>query len=150
MTLAFGAGGDEKAVRDANAAWSDAAAAKDLEKTLSYYADDAVVLPAHQPAAATKAAIRNLWTNMMAIPGLEISWKASNVEIAKSGEMAYLHGTYQFSANDASGKPVPDHGKYLVVWKKQASGNWKVAADIWNSDLRVPAQSPAPGAAEKK
>jgi hypothetical protein len=33
----------EKAVRDADAEWSKFAAAKDLEKTVAFYADDAVV-----------------------------------------------------------------------------------------------------------
>jgi len=140
----------EQAVRDTDAQWSAAAGTKDLEKTISYYADDAIVLPAHRPAATTKEAIRNLWKEMLASPGLAISWKASNVEIAKSGEMAYLHGTYEFTANDVSGKPVNDHGKYLIVWKKQRGRTWKVAADIWNSDLPVPTSSPAPGAAERK
>jgi ketosteroid isomerase-like protein len=34
---------------------------------------------------------------------------------------------------------VTDHGKYVAVWKKQADGNWKVAVDIWNTDLPLPA-----------
>jgi len=42
--------------------------------------------------------------------------------------------------NDASGKPVNDHGKYVEVWEKQADGKWKCGTDIWNSDLPVPAR----------
>ena len=42
---------DEKAVRDADAEWSKAAGAKDLDKTVSFYADDALVLPPNEAAA---------------------------------------------------------------------------------------------------
>ena len=136
----------EQTLRDLDAKWSAAAGAKDVDKTVSYYAADAIVMPPNASAARSKEAIRNLWKEMLASPGLAISWKASNVEIAKSGEMAYLHGTYEFTANDVSGKPIKDRGKYLIVWKKQPGGTWKVAADIWNSDLPVPTSSPAPGA----
>jgi ketosteroid isomerase-like protein len=40
---------------------------------------------------------------------------------------------------DPAGKPVTDRGKYVTIWKKQADGSWKVIADIFNSDLPMPA-----------
>jgi ketosteroid isomerase-like protein len=49
--------------------------------------------------------------------------------------MAYSTGAYQMSFKDAAGKLVPDRGKYVTVWKKQTGGSWKVALDIFNSDL---------------
>jgi ketosteroid isomerase-like protein len=33
---------------------------------------------------------------------------------------------------------VEDRGKYLEIWKRQADGSWKVALDIFNSDLPLP------------
>src|SRR5713226_7554143 len=54
-------GAGEQAVRDADAQWAKAAAAKDLDKTVSFYADDAVVLPPNDTAKTTKDAIRTLW-----------------------------------------------------------------------------------------
>src|SRR6476660_3882369 len=51
----------EKAVRDADAEWSKVAVAKDLDKTVAFYADDAVILPPNQPAVTNKDGIRNLW-----------------------------------------------------------------------------------------
>jgi hypothetical protein len=43
-----------------------------------------------------------------------------------------------------------DHGKYCEIWEKK-SGTWKVATDMFSSDLPcAPATSSAPGAAEKK
>ena len=41
---------DEAAIRAASAAWSQSATAKDLDKAVSFYADDAVILPDKAPA----------------------------------------------------------------------------------------------------
>src|SRR5436853_4796045 len=110
----------EQALRDADAAWSKAAESKDLDKTVSYYSDDATVLPPNASAATTKEAIRKIWQDMLANSGLTISWKATKVEVAKSGDIGFVSGTYELTMSDANGKPVPDRGKYLEVWEKQA------------------------------
>jgi uncharacterized protein (TIGR02246 family) len=136
----------EKALRDLDAQWSAAAGAKDLDKTVSYYSTDAIVMPPNAPSATTKEAIRSAWKEMLTSPGAALSWKATKVEVAKSGDLACVSGTYEETTTDASGKPVNDHGKYVEVWEKQADGKWKCGADIWNSDL--PATAPAPS--EKK
>ena len=146
VTLTFAAGADEKAVRDADEQWSKVAAAKDLDETVSFYADNAVVLPPNQAAVTTKDGIRNLWKaffdNLT-----EISWKTSRVEMAKSGDMGYLIGTYELTMKDGS----KDKGKYCEVWKKQADGKWKVSTDMFSSDLPAPGASPPPpGSATQK
>src|SRR5438046_2729751 len=140
----------EKALRDLDAKWSAAAGAKDVDKTVSYYAADAIVMPPNAPAATTKEAIRSAWKEMLTSSGAAISWKATKVEVAKAGDFAYVSGTYEETMTDVSGKPVKDRGKYVELFKKQANGTWKVIVDIWNSDLPVPTSSPAPGAAERK
>ena len=138
----------EQALRDADAAWSKAAGSKDLDKTVSYYSADATVLPPNASAATTKEAIKKIWRDMLANPGLVISWKATKVEVAKSGDLGFVSGTYELTMNDASGKPINDRGKYVEVWEKKADGKWKCGTDTWNSDLR--ASTPAPGAEERK
>ncbi|WP_405030146.1 hypothetical protein [Mycoplana sp. BE70] len=45
--------------------------------------------------------------------------------------MAYEIGTYELGYS--TDKPVDEKGKYVVVWKK-AGDDWKVMADIFNSD----------------
>jgi ketosteroid isomerase-like protein len=138
-------GGDEQAVRDADAQWSAAAAAKDLDKTVSFYADDAIVLPPNEAAVTTKDGIRNLWKGLIDSVS-SINWTATRVEMAKSGEMACISGTYELTMNDGT----KDRGKYCEVWEKKG-GTWKCGTDIWNSDLpAAPAASPAPGSAEKE
>jgi len=135
--------GVEQLLRDLDAQWAKAAAAKDVEQTIAYYSDDAIVLPPNATSAATKEAIRNVWKDMFASPSLVISWQPTRVQVGKSGEMAWVRGRYELTKNDASGKPIDDRGKYLEVWEKQTDGNWKCAADMWNSDLAASAPAPA-------
>jgi ketosteroid isomerase-like protein len=136
----------ERILRDLDAEWAKAAATKDLDQTIAYYSADAVVLPPNATSATTKDAIRTVWKDMLASPGLVITWKPARVKLGNSGQKAWVSGTYELTMNDASGKPVNDRGKYLEVWEKQGDGNWKCAADMWNSDL--PASAPVP--AEKQ
>ena len=134
--------GVERLLRDLDAQWAKAAAAKDVEQTIAYYSDDAIVLPPNATGAATKEAIRNVWKDMFASPSLVISWQPTRVQVGKSGEMAWVRGRYELTMNDASGKPIDDRGKYLEVWEKQTDGNWKCAAEMWNSDLAASASAP--------
>jgi ketosteroid isomerase-like protein len=112
----------EQALRDLDDQWSTAAGAKDLEKTVSFYSEDAIVMPPNASAATTKEAIRKVWQDLLASPGLVFSWKTTKVEVAKSGDLACLSGTYELTMNDSSGKPINDQGKYVEVWEKQADG----------------------------
>jgi ketosteroid isomerase-like protein len=132
----------EQLLRDLDAKWAKAAATKDVDQTIAFYSDDAIVFPPNATSAATKEAIRNGWKDIFASSGFVISWQPSRVQVGKSGEMAWVSGTYELTMNDASGKPINDRGKYLEVWEKQSDGNWKCAADMWNSDLAAPAAAP--------
>lgn len=128
---------NEAAIRDLDAQWSKTAAAHDLNGALSYYSDDAVLLPPNAPIANTKDSIRAVWTELTA-PSSDISWQVSKVEVAKSGDLAYSTGSYTFAMQDPQGKLISDKGKFMEVWKKQSDGKWKAVADTYNSDL--PAQ----------
>jgi ketosteroid isomerase-like protein len=142
----FAAGPDEKAVRDADAEWSKVAGAKNLDKTVGFYADDAIVLPPNQAMVTTKEAIRDLWKGF--IDSFQtISWNTTRVEVAKSGDMAVTTGTYELTMKDGT----KDHGKYCEVWEKKG-GAWKVATDMFSSDLPATSapSSPAPAGIEKK
>ncbi len=132
---------DERAVRDADRAALNASQAKDLERNLSFYTDDASVFPPQAPIATGKEAIRAFLSQGFANPGFAINWQPTKVEVSRAGDLAYTQGTYEFTLNDPKGKPVTERGKYVNVWKKQPDGSWKMVADIWNPD-QVPAARP--------
>lgn len=126
---------DEATLRTLDAEWSKAAGAKDVEKTVSYYTDDALILPPNLPTIQGKQGARAMWSGMFSVPGFGGGWKATKVEVARSGDLGYVTGTYELSETDASGRPMVDKGKYLEIWKKQADGSWKCVADMFNTDL---------------
>ena len=125
---------DEAAIRAASAEWAKVAAAKDLEKTLSYYADEASMFPPNMPIVTGPDARRKMWTQLFSPAELVFSNAATKVEAAKSGDLAYETGTFEESFKDAAGKPVHVVGKYTVVWRKQPNGQWKAIVDIFNTD----------------
>ncbi|HZR57264.1 MAG TPA: DUF4440 domain-containing protein [Terriglobales bacterium] len=115
--------------------WSHAAETKDLEQTLSFYADDASVLPFNAPIVTGKVQIRQLWSHLMSTPGFSLRFAPTSVEVAQSGDLAYEIGTFELTMHDAQGKPVKTPGKYVVTWK-QMGGKWKATADIFNTDVQ--------------
>jgi uncharacterized protein (TIGR02246 family) len=126
---------DEAAIREADAASVKAIAAKQVNATVSYYDEEASILMPNAPIVAGREEIRKAWEQMFSTPGFNLAPKTTKVEVARSGDLAYAQGTYEFTANDPQGKPVHDRGKFVVVWKKQTDGAWKIVADIWNSDI---------------
>ena len=121
-------------MRAASAEWARVAAAGDLEKTLSYYTDDASMFPPNAPMITGPEARRKLWTALLAPAELAFSNAATKVEVARSGDLAYETGTFKESFKDDKGQPVNVAGKYVVIWKKQPNGQWKAAFDIFNTD----------------
>jgi uncharacterized protein (TIGR02246 family) len=134
LSLAKKASTDEEAIRKLDAEWSGAVQSKDLEKSVSVYAEDAVFLPSNAPKADGKAQIRDAWSHLLALPGVELKFAPTKIEVAKFKDMAYDVGTYQLKANDPQGNPTIQIGKYVVVWKKQPDKQWKAVADIFNAD----------------
>ena len=127
-----------EAVKTAEVQWAKAAAAHDIANVVSFYADDAVVMPANQQMLTNKLDVQKTWSELLD-PKNNVTWKPMWVEAAKSGEMVYDVGSYEITTKPAKGKNatpiVSDRGKYLAVWKKQADGTWKAEAGTWNSDL---------------
>jgi uncharacterized protein (TIGR02246 family) len=110
--------------------WSQSAASGNVEKILSYWADDAVVISSGDPVLSGKQAIRQMVEGSFKNPGFQISWEPQTVEIAKSGDLGYLLENTRISVNDSTGKPIVSQYKGVTIWKKQADGTWKNVVDI--------------------
>lgn len=124
---------DEAAIRALTKEWAQAAAAKDLDKAVSYYAADAVVFPPNAGRAGTPEERRKVWEGMLGAD-TALTFSTTGVEVAHHGDLAYETGIYSVTTTDKRGKEKTEMGKYVVVWKKQADGSWKAAVDTWNAD----------------
>ena len=116
-----------------NEDWSKAAAKKDLDAIISFYAEDAVVYPPNEPVAKGREAAKKVWAPLMA-DTVTISWKTIHAEVSKSGDIGFTAGTYEISIKRPEGNPIIEKGKTLCVWKLQKDGSWKAAHDMWNAD----------------
>ena len=148
QTVADTRAADEANLKNLDAEWSKAAGAKDVDKTVSYYSDDALVRPPNSPVLTGKEPIRGMWKAMLSAPGFGGGWNATKVEVAHSSDLGYVTGTYEMSENGPTGKPMTDKGKYLEVWKKQADGRWTCVAEMFSSDLPPPVTAPAASASK--
>ena len=95
---------DASRIRALDEQWSATAARNDLDGTVAFYADDAVLLAPNAPVATDRKSIRESWAGLLG-PNTAISWRPSKVETAKSGELGYLYGTYSLTLKDPKGGP---------------------------------------------
>ena len=133
---------ERAALRNTDIESSKAAAAKDLERMVTFYAADAAMFPPNASLVTGQEAIRALWAQLMASPGYALSWQATRAEVSGTGDLGYTVGTYEFTINDPQGQPVTERGKYVAVWKKQPDRTWKIVADIYNSNQPPPPAAP--------
>ncbi len=130
-------------VRDAAAAVAGAESARDLERVLSYYTDDAVAQAAGAAALVGKPALRRHYQALFASSFVELVASTTDVEVAASGDLAWEQGINRLTRRGASG-PELEVGKYLAVWRKEA-GAWKIAAIAVTAD-GAPLPAALPGA----
>ena len=121
---------DEAIIHAAVKEWSAAAQAKDAEAFASFYAEDGVLMLGGAPVTSGKAAVQEGIGGMMQDPNFALSFEADQVVVSRSGDIAYETGTYVMTMSDADQNPATDKGHYVVIWRKQMDGEWKVALDV--------------------
>lgn len=118
--------------RDAEWAMT-ASEGRDLERILSYWTDDAIVMPPGLPAVIGKAALREYVQASMNLPGFRISWTSTEVVLAPDLNLAYMFGANSIDLNGPDGIPMRIDGRAVTIWRKDADGEWRCAVDIWNA-----------------
>src|SRR5215203_3918155 len=114
--------------------WSQSIATKDVDKIVSYWADNAFLMQEGQPPLQGKQAIRQMVEESFKIPGFSISWQPQSVEVSDNGDMAYLIENAQVSFTDSTGKVITIHNKAVTIWRKESDGSWKNVVDISTAD----------------
>lgn len=95
------------------------------------YTEDAELLFPEAPIVSGREAIAQVWKSIVGPGGNTVL--VNTGEVQEGGDdWAYEVGT--FSANAPDGK-VLNAGKYIVIWKRQPTGGWKIHRDIFNWDI---------------
>jgi len=114
--------------------WSKLAGTDSIERILSFWADDAIVMSPGQPPIKGKTAIREMVEGTSKIPGFKIRWEPLSVAVSKSGDLAFLIEQNQITINDSLGRPITEYNKAVTIWRKENDGSWKNIVDMWNAD----------------
>jgi uncharacterized protein (TIGR02246 family) len=121
---------EKAALLETDRAWArEASAGRDAEKLLAFWTEDARVVMAGEPTRDGKSAIREMITRSLATPGFHIAWTPERADVAASGDVGYTVGTNEITVPDQAGKPMVMAGRYITVWRRDASGQWKCAED---------------------
>ena len=118
-----------------DAEWADlASAGKDVDKIVSYWSDDAVLIFPGQPVLEGKAAIRAYVTESLKTPGFKIHWVSEKPVFSPDGKLAYMRGKNELTVPGQNGAPVTLHLRGISIWRLDADGQWRCVVDISNEE----------------
>src|SRR5712691_4165236 len=89
---------------------------RDIERILSYWTDDAIVLPPGLPAISGKQALREYVESSWKVPGFRITWTSTDVTFSPDGNLAYMLG------------------RGITIWRRDPDGEMRCVVDIWNAE----------------
>ena len=143
----------EALIRQLTQEWALACNNKQIEDLLEFYAPDAMVMRPNVPPVRGTAAIREFF-----VAALEAGLGDVEMEFLRGevlGDVAYQAGRCKMLVPFAMGKRREERGKYVMVFSKQKTGEWKAVVDCWATDLGLnpdvlPTHSPATGATKPR
>jgi len=106
----------------------------DLEGMLSYYAENFISMPSYQPALRSFDAMRESHKQQHEMGMKVTAFEIKATDVIVEGNIAVEIGTYTISMDMAEMGAIDDFGKYMNVWENQG-GDWKLRADMWNTDM---------------
>lgn len=113
----------------------DAASARTgAEAWVAYFGEHGAIL---QPTASPLSgpdALRAAMAPVFATPGSSLRWQPTRAEILIPRALGYTLGRYQRRRTGDDGRPMIQQGTYFTLWRKQADGSWKIAADTGQPD----------------
>jgi len=125
----------EAAVRRLTQEWVLACNTRQLEELIELYAPDALVLRSNLPPIRGAMAVREFFYASLEAGLGEVAVDPIRVEVL--GDLAHEVGRYSALVPGTAGKRREERGKYLWVFAKQSSGDWKLVSECWSSDLTL-------------
>ena len=126
----------EQEIRELDKKLLGAVVRGDVATIANIYAQDGAFLAPNAPPVEGREAIAEAWKGIISLPNVSLNFRATRIDVAASGDLATAIGAYDLAFSGEDGR-IRDEGKYVEVWKK-VNGEWKVIADIYNSNLKAP------------
>ena len=124
-------GGVRKTIEANNKKFIEAFNSGDAAAVGDMYASDARLFPPNTQRIDGSQAIQGFWQSLINA-GVKVV-RLETVQVESSGDIAYEVGNYTLTIPQADKEAITAEGKYVVVWRRQGQ-NWKLTADIWNSN----------------
>jgi ketosteroid isomerase-like protein len=107
---------------------------RDIDRILSYWTDDAVVLAPRFAPVIGKAALRDYVENSFRILGFKISWKSSEVRFSPDLKLAYMFGENTVTMNGPDSTPLTTTGRAITIWRREPDGQWRAPSTFGTKD----------------
>jgi len=120
---------DRLAIAEASRAFSAAVVAGDTAALGALYTADAVLMPPTRNIEGNEA-IRRYFA-----PGdsrTQVGHELTSDRLLIEGDLAIDMGTWSSTTQREGEEPRTASERYLVVWRRQADGSWKIAWDAWH------------------
>lgn len=127
-----------EAIAEAYKAFEEAYYKGEADTISRMYTEDAELLIPEAPIVRGREAIGQVWASILGPGGNTV--RVDIQEVEESGDWAYEVGTFKGSAPNGT---VLNAGKYVVIWKRQSTGERKIHRDIFNWDI-PPGQTSTP------
>ena len=131
---------DQRAIRALSDQWQRDIAADNVDAIVGLHAPDAVVMFSNAPLARGSREIREIYSEMVKTPGLQLHWIPTKIDVT-SPTSATEYGTYTESFDSPGGK-MRDAGNYVVLWRR-IDGRWRIVLDAPSTTTPLPASMPA-------
>lgn len=121
------------AIDSVNAKLIDALQRGDSTAAALLYDEQGMTMPPSIPASVGRGEIQKGFAGMFR----EMSIREMKLEIGDvvaSGDLAVETGRFEWTVVPKKGKPMTERGKYVVAWRRQPDGSWKLYRDIFNYD----------------
>ncbi len=127
----------QQAVQDTNREFMEAVKRGDPASLAALYTEDATLLPPNSEPIRGRQGIQAFMGTLMEMGLREATLETVDVEYL--GDVAHEVGAYTLKIEPKGGQATTDRGKYVVVWKRDGDGPWKLAVDMWNTNTPLPA-----------
>jgi len=125
---------DAAKIRQRTQEYAQAFNGKDLQKVLTFYSGETVLMPPNAPTVRGREAVGDFYKALYAEGAEDLSLDSKDV--GGHGTLAYESGTFSLTRRPASGPETRDRGKYMFIWRfNRAQNNWLIDYTIWSSDL---------------
>lgn len=119
------------AIEEGNKKFGEGFRSNNAKAVAELYTDDAILLPPNSGMMKGKESVEAFWGGAMQMGIKDVV--LSSVDLMIMGDFICEIGEYRLTIQPEGQEPMEDQGKYLVIWKQDNEGIWKLHIDIWNT-----------------